>query len=50
MAGWTWPKPRVCQLLLFAETEAQRVAAMRMANGHLSRQQVEGWRQDVLRF
>jgi tRNA modification GTPase len=35
--------------LLFAETEAQRVAAIRMASGHLSRQ-VEGWRQEVLRL
>lgn len=35
--------------LLFAETEAQRVAAIRMANGHLSRQ-VESWRQEVLRL
>lgn len=35
--------------LLFAETEAQRVAAIRMASGHLSRQ-VEGWRAEVLRL
>ncbi|MDM7955845.1 tRNA uridine-5-carboxymethylaminomethyl(34) synthesis GTPase MnmE [Blastomonas sp.] len=35
--------------LLFAETEAQRVAAIRMASGHLSRQ-VESWRQEVLRL
>lgn len=35
--------------LLFAETEAQRVAAMRMASGHLSRQ-VEAWRGEVLRL
>lgn len=35
--------------LLFAETEAQRVAAIRMASGHLSRQ-VERWRGDVLRL
>lgn len=35
--------------LLFAETEAQRVAALRMASGHLSRQ-VEAWRQEVLRL
>lgn len=35
--------------LLFAETEAQRVAAIRMASGHLSRQ-VETWRHDVLRL
>lgn len=35
--------------LLFAETEAQRVAALRMANGHLSRQ-VEAWRHEVLRL
>lgn len=35
--------------LLFAETEAQRVAAIHMASGHVSRQ-VEGWRQDVLRL
>lgn len=35
--------------LLFAETEAQRVAAIRMASGHLSRQ-VERWRQHVLRL
>ena len=35
--------------LLFAETEAQRVAAMRMASGHLSRH-VEAWRHDVLRL
>ncbi len=35
--------------LLFAETEAQRVSAIRMASGHLSRQ-VEGWRQEVLRL
>jgi len=35
--------------LLFAETEAQRVAAIRMASGHLSRQ-VEGWRQAVLQL
>lgn len=35
--------------LLFAETEAQRVAAVRMASGHLSRQ-VERWRQEVLRI
>ncbi|WP_017671627.1 tRNA uridine-5-carboxymethylaminomethyl(34) synthesis GTPase MnmE [Blastomonas sp. AAP53] len=35
--------------LLFAETEAQRIAAIRMASGHLSRQ-VEGWRHDVLRL
>ncbi|WP_446653332.1 tRNA uridine-5-carboxymethylaminomethyl(34) synthesis GTPase MnmE [Blastomonas sp.] len=35
--------------LLFAETEAQRVAAIRMASGHLSRQ-VEAWRREVLRL
>ena len=35
--------------LLFAETEAQRVAAIRMASGHLSRQ-VENWRHEVLRL
>jgi tRNA modification GTPase len=35
--------------LLFAETEAQRVAAIRMASGHLSRQ-VEGWRREVLKL
>ncbi|MCG6119824.1 MAG: tRNA uridine-5-carboxymethylaminomethyl(34) synthesis GTPase MnmE [Blastomonas sp.] len=35
--------------LLFAETEAQRVAAMRMASGHLSRH-VEAWRLEVLRL
>lgn len=35
--------------LLFAETEAQRVAAIRMASGHLSRQ-VEAWRIEVLRL
>lgn len=35
--------------LLFAETEAQRIAAIRMASGHLSRQ-VERWRQEVLRL
>lgn len=35
--------------LLFAETEAQRVAAIRMASGHLSRQ-VERWRIDLLRL
>lgn len=35
--------------LLFAETEAQRVAAIRMASGHLSRQ-VEAWRLEVLRL
>lgn len=35
--------------LLFSETEAQRVAAIRMASGHLSRQ-VEGWRHEVLRL
>lgn len=35
--------------LLFAETEAQRVAAIRMASGHLSRQ-VEAWRGEVLRL
>lgn len=35
--------------LLLAETEAQRVVALRMASGHLSRQ-VEGWRQEVLRL
>lgn len=35
--------------LLLAETEAQRVAALRMASGHLSRQ-VEAWRQEVLRL
>jgi tRNA modification GTPase len=35
--------------LLFAETEAQRVAAIRMASGHLSRQ-VERWREQVLRL
>ncbi len=35
--------------LLFAETEAQRVAAIRTASGHLSRQ-VEGWRHEVLRL
>lgn len=35
--------------LLFAETEAQRVAAIRMASGHLSRQ-VEVWRVEVLRL
>ena len=35
--------------LLFAETEAQRVAAIRMASGHLSRQ-VETWRLEVLRL
>jgi tRNA modification GTPase len=35
--------------LLFAETEAQRVTALRMASGHLSRQ-VEAWRREVLRL
>jgi tRNA modification GTPase len=35
--------------LLFAETEAQRVAAIRMASGHLSRQ-VEAWRVELLRL
>jgi len=35
--------------LLFAETEAQRVAAIRMASGHLSRQ-VAAWRLEVLRL
>ncbi len=35
--------------LLVAETEAQRVAAIRMASGHLSRQ-VETWRLEVLRL
>lgn len=35
--------------LLFAETEAQRVAAIRMASGHLSRQ-VEAWRHALLRL
>lgn len=35
--------------LLFVETEAQRVAAIRMASGHLSRQ-VERWRIDLLRL
>lgn len=35
--------------LLFAETEAQRVAAIQMASGHLSRQ-VEAWRIDLLRL
>jgi tRNA modification GTPase len=35
--------------LLLAETEAQRVAAIRMASGHLSRQ-VDGWRHEVLRL
>ncbi len=35
--------------LLFAETEAQRVSAIRMASGHLSRQ-VEGWRLAVLKL
>jgi tRNA modification GTPase len=35
--------------LLFAETEAQRLSAIRMASGHLSRQ-VEAWRQEVLRL
>lgn len=35
--------------LLFAETEAQRVAAIRMASGHLSRQ-VEAWREEVLKL
>ena len=35
--------------LLFAETEAQRVTALRMASGHLSRQ-VEAWRGEVLRL
>lgn len=35
--------------LLLAETEAQRVAALRMASGHLSRQ-VEAWRGEVLRL
>lgn len=35
--------------LLFAETEAQRIAAIRTASGHLSRQ-VEAWRGEVLRL
>lgn len=35
--------------LLFGETEAQRVTALRMASGHLSRQ-VEAWRREVLRL
>lgn len=35
--------------LLFAETEAQRVAAIQMASGHLSRQ-VEAWRTELLRL
>jgi tRNA modification GTPase len=35
--------------LLFAETEAQRVAAIRMASGHLSRR-VEAWRLELLRL
>lgn len=35
--------------LLFAETEAQRIAAIRMASGHLSHQ-IEAWRGEVLRL